>query len=590
MIQDIVTQIRHAIFGKDVRENIARGIETLDQNKINKPATDGQSGMLLQNNGNGSTSWTSCASPTDEQVAVAVEEWLDDHPSATTTVEDKSLTEKKFTDKLKAQTFPILNLKYKKTAVQKDVWQYNNYDFLADYSLQSMCYDSYRDRYILGFSHNTNDTYSLLMIMKEPDFDLDPSTNVISYAARTYYHCNDLAYYPGSGDGTDDRIYVVGGTSAVWILDAETLGYIDYKTISGLDTGEGVWDISVYSDGSIYLNTGDKARRYTHDFSAYATLGLYNNYYFREYFGLQDTAKVYSCSQGSFIYNDTPYMIYNVGEPVGSGWWGAYIVSFDANGLIFARKVATEYEVEAADIVGNKIVFACGQVWLNFAEAFLDVPDVSDSQITRYSIPSGADLNDYKTPGIYFSQNRGITESLSNIPVNAEWTGFTLEVMRSGYDNVRQIMYSSSFWEHSAIYIRGYAVTPKVWGPWYVLSGQKSDGDAQQLTNANMVGVTGFVTTSGTDLMMTIPFISAHEYDTITITMLKIALRCGDGYVISNGADVTQYVSSPNSSVQFKHRQGLIFISLRNDNGWGVTNNTPVNGTCDISCTFSYAS
>lgn len=630
-IQDIVAQIRHAVFGKDVRENIALGIETcyneevekneaLERNKINKPATegppgyvlrnegngvtswtsydtklnkpatDGQSGMLLQSNGNGSTSWTSYASPTDEQVATAVEEWLDDHPSATTTVQDKSLTEKKFSDKLKAQTFPILNLMYKKTAVQKDAWSYQgNNEFLKDYAIQSMCYDSYRDRYIVGFSHRTNNTYSLLMIMKEPDFGLDPSTNVISYVARTYNHCNDLAYYPGSGDGTDDRIYVVGGTSSVWILDAETLGYIDFKTISGLGTNEGVWEISVYSDGSIYLNTGAHARKYTHDFSSYTAVSTYDNYNFEQYFGLGDSSKVYYCAQGSFIYNDVPYMIYNVGEPVNSGWWGAYITSFDANGLIFARKVATEYEVEAADIVGNKIVFACGQVWLNFAEAFLDVPDVSDSQVTRHSIPSGADLDYYKTPGTYFSQNAGISASLSHIPDFSQYYGFTLEVMRSGYDNVRQLLYTNNFWSTGSIYTRGYAVTPKLWGEWFLLTGSKAELGKEIYENKILEGVYGYITSSGTELTLHIPLDFNQSYTVFNITQLIVTLRIpSGGYVIGDGAgaDITQYL--PPKHIVYKEEQNLLFMVIEKSDGWiPNVNNIPVIGRCTMTATFN---
>lgn len=66
-------------------------------NKVNKPQTnpDGANGQLLRSLGNGQTEWTNAGAPTDEQVGTAVDTWLADHPEATTTVEDFSLTANK---------------------------------------------------------------------------------------------------------------------------------------------------------------------------------------------------------------------------------------------------------------------------------------------------------------------------------------------------------------------------------------------------------------------------------------------------------------------------------------------------------------
>lgn len=48
--------------------------------------------------------WADVGLPTDAQTAAAVSDWLDNHPEATTTVQDGSLTKQKFTDELKKQT------------------------------------------------------------------------------------------------------------------------------------------------------------------------------------------------------------------------------------------------------------------------------------------------------------------------------------------------------------------------------------------------------------------------------------------------------------------------------------------------------
>lgn len=61
----------------------------------------GQVGQLLRTKGDGGTEWVDQGLPTDEQTAQAIAEWLADHPEATTTVQDGSLTEAKFSNDLK---------------------------------------------------------------------------------------------------------------------------------------------------------------------------------------------------------------------------------------------------------------------------------------------------------------------------------------------------------------------------------------------------------------------------------------------------------------------------------------------------------
>lgn len=58
--------------------------------------------MTSTNDGTGQK-WSPVGLPTDEQTAEAVSGWLNDHPEATTTVQDGSLTESKFSSILKAQ-------------------------------------------------------------------------------------------------------------------------------------------------------------------------------------------------------------------------------------------------------------------------------------------------------------------------------------------------------------------------------------------------------------------------------------------------------------------------------------------------------
>lgn len=68
----------------------------VSQPLVNGAPSYGTAGQLLRTNGDNSTEWVDEGLPTDAQTAAAVEAWLNDHPEATTTVADESLTYKKF--------------------------------------------------------------------------------------------------------------------------------------------------------------------------------------------------------------------------------------------------------------------------------------------------------------------------------------------------------------------------------------------------------------------------------------------------------------------------------------------------------------
>lgn len=82
-IQQDLAAIRRAVYGKDVREAIADGIEN-------------------------------CYDATEEKITSAVDDWLDEHPEATTTVQDGSITEAKLGNGLynmvKSQPLNVLYL------------------------------------------------------------------------------------------------------------------------------------------------------------------------------------------------------------------------------------------------------------------------------------------------------------------------------------------------------------------------------------------------------------------------------------------------------------------------------------------------
>ena len=99
------------------------------------------------------------------------------------------------------------------------------------------------------------------------------------------------------------------------------------------------------------------------------------------------------------------------------------------------------------------------------------------------------------------------------------------------------------------------------------------------------VGIYGFVTTSGTYLALYLPIILNPDITDITnISITNAGLRIADGgYVIGNGADLTQYVSAG----YVNKLQGLIRFDLNKSDGWGFTNNTICIGNATLAFTLS---
>ena len=86
-------------------------IDRLSAEKVNVPKNGteldfGEAGQMLTTKGNGQTQWEDAGQPTDEQTQNAINNWLDKHPEATTTVQDGSITYAKLHGSLKTYVTP----------------------------------------------------------------------------------------------------------------------------------------------------------------------------------------------------------------------------------------------------------------------------------------------------------------------------------------------------------------------------------------------------------------------------------------------------------------------------------------------------
>lgn len=147
--------------------DLTSGIAT----KVNKPTTTGTVGQVLSLGENDSTLWVDPINPSDEQIGDAVASWLDDHPEATTTVADGSITLDKLSqevqdaieDAASAEGSQILGdaIALKLYAIEKDDTDIRQHiDFYNENKQKLMTYANYFDGNGIGFLFYT-DPHSL---------------------------------------------------------------------------------------------------------------------------------------------------------------------------------------------------------------------------------------------------------------------------------------------------------------------------------------------------------------------------------------------------------------------------------------------
>lgn len=103
----------------DVRVTDTKRLNAALAEKIDKPTSGVSEGDVLRINSSGNPAWAAAAAPTDSQVGAAVEDWLDDHPEATTTVEDGAVSYDKLDTNLKGHMDAVTSTEASTTASQE---------------------------------------------------------------------------------------------------------------------------------------------------------------------------------------------------------------------------------------------------------------------------------------------------------------------------------------------------------------------------------------------------------------------------------------------------------------------------------------
>lgn len=174
-------------------------------------------------------------------VAESVQNWLDEHPEATTTVLDGSITKKKFSRNVINSIDSLVSLsrtKYK--VLPNDEFQGSLYESDRK-ALQSADYNSNTGNYILLYSDADN-TGDCLFVELNNDFTFLRRKSI---SPDDVGHGNDLTYCPD----TDKYVIATQRTGELAVVDANTLELDNSITLDGVGL---VVQVSYDSDKQIY--------------------------------------------------------------------------------------------------------------------------------------------------------------------------------------------------------------------------------------------------------------------------------------------------------------------------------------------------
>lgn len=253
-------------------------------------------------------------------------------------------------------------------------------------------------------------------------------------------------------------------------------------------------------------------------------------------------------------------------------------------GVAFGKFAETDYRVELAE--GWDITFG--------AETFREHTQKSSYGYGQKTVAENDDLDDYVEPGVYRISSGTIAKTLAHCPYTA--ANCRLEVLSSGNtsnDYIMQVLRSSYTTD---VY---YRHKHRTWSDWRILVSvdaaspaiENSNIDVSKLfytppTTVSLTGIQCFGFLTGGAKVARVVFkppklLTLCSGVTVTEVTGGSFRTVGGGYIGASNADFALYIDA--SGI----RGGDIYVELKNDQGWGYTNNTPICGQGNFKFTLS---
>ena len=435
-----------------------------------------------------------------------VNTWLEEHPEATTTVQDGSITESKLSTELKDSITNSISFDRALVATARHTICGDDKHYI-----QGGCYVSSTGHYVLAFSPISGSGTNTTILV---ELDTDFATVIQRVASVNYGHCNDLTYNPNT-----DRIYAssTGHESAsanigkVIMINPSTLaiaGTVNKLTnIVSAISYDTVNDVYYTSELIASENNKRYIFKYDADFNRIASLG--------EAYIIDPSRQLGQCS---FCYKGEFYLV-SESNYAGHHVW---INTFGENPKIYQYENFAYYESESVLERNGTLYFVAlkGMEHIYFFELAnkKKIFDYTNELYMRGTcLKRGQDLDGVMQTGRYYE-----TETSASTIVNTPYAmanEFTLDVVHLGYNNLYQIITTTN----REVFVRRY---DESWGPWMSLrSGFKF---REQTVNVESYYAGGLCTEGCKEYRFSIPMEIESSVGHVTITG-------GSARIIQNG-------------------------------------------------------
>lgn len=402
-----------------------------------------------------------------------INEWLDEHPEATTTVQDHSIDQVKLTENLLNKVMNGFEFD-QKTVIHKRKFSTTLTENSNIVTQQGSAYNSIKDTFLIAYINNNSADTVMLVEISISGEDVTVLRRAL-YSNGELGHANDITYNPRT-----NKYYVIttvdnAETCALAVVNPETLNIENNIT---LDLGDGYDDINwtiAYDDvNNVYYSTShSNIRCYDNNFTLTKVMpfddqnGVEGFTTFKPiiqcacmYKGLLAIAVVFyyqSPSSAKIVLHNT-----EDGRVVCSFSYLSQFVREELEGMSVRNDVLY-------GICGGDESFSIQQFSFNDVIA---TPAAMSLFKAGQHIPVNSNLDDFINVGKYCCDNTAEARTLTNVPFNH--AGFSLYVINNSVSYAFQIAIANV--SVPIIYMREYNSDTNRWLPWYSISNVYTPG------------------------------------------------------------------------------------------------------------------
>lgn len=457
------------------------------------------------------------AAISEDVIRSEIDEWLDEHPEATTTVQDGTVTDAKLSPSLSAKVDDsALNFNTSRVTMLR-----NTICGDANHYLQGGTFVSSTGHFVVAFApiSGSGATDTILV-----ELDTDFTTVIKRVSSANYGHANDLTYNPNT-----DKIYVSSTGQASGSMYERKVLVVNASTLtieSGIAFTNLVTAISYDAVNNVYYTVESvddtrKVFKYDANFNLLENIG--------DAFLIDPVRQVGQCS---VCYNGRFYYV-TVSNYRNHTVW---INTFGSDAKIWQIDNFAYYEPEIIfEYSGSLYMLSIKSntyIYVDRIGTDRTIYDRTEEYYLRGTLLiTGADLNDVTNTGRYY-----MTEASASTIVNGPYTimhQFSMDVLHIGYDGLCQIITVNNRMQFIRTFLNN------TWTEWASLrSGRKYVG---KTINTGNYYTAGFVTVAGKSIRFSIPMEIERDVNTASITGGSIRLLQGGNVVLDTSAILTTF-------------------------------------------------